>query len=659
MKNLVNDNLTIEKGGGLFIFGYEAYEGYKRRMEEDPKRGKVDAAASAILEATGIPAMHTIAVKKQKENEGQPGKAAVETMFEWTKAIIVGGVEYVIDKAKNIPKARQEFVDMRIAEMDANRRDRLSKEKHEQQKKYIYDELIKEGATSAGADRAVAALDRGDPTPLKNLKRVLKIKKGIKDEPVKEDKAVLKETLNKKVKAPVAIVTDMVKNEQPTVTAENGIGTKDDSDRTSAPSSAGVDSEPRNDAGEKVDAGAYGQGDRIVTKDGTEYEKKGSQWVKTGSNCGAYEPTDGKVKAPDASMAGGESVGQVAGAGHSGSKLNNADSDSYGKSSGLDWAQNINVTKSYQDGQRSKSKGKAKENLKNTGLTTSERLTAGEAEDQQQKGVITSQGMETNQNVGRVQQEGKSAQDANKIMSDTSIGTILAGGLMGGLSSGVATGLDNMFGTLGRGAGEQVSVKTGIQPPPPHGTGSSNGTGTSAGDGSSGGTGTATGTGTSGGTGASAGTGATNGSGTASGTDKPPQKVTMTYAGTFRGTTTVTAAFGKRGTLRCSYTASFRVTLHPNGTATGEQNGGAYTEFDEFGNGLSCSPVAAQSTYTGTHANGRVTLNRPNRSYSGQYTASTLTASGGGAGQMTLTGPRAGGKPASDRVSGSMSLRRQ
>lgn len=325
--------------------------------------------------------------------------------------------------------------------------------------------------------------------------------------------------------------------------------------------------------------------------------------------------------------------------------------------SGLEWAQNVNVSKSYQDSRRTKSKGK--ENLKIAGSTLSERVTAAEGEDQQQKGVITSQGKETDQSIGSTQREGKSARDANKIMSDTSIGTILAGGLMGGLSSGVATGLDNFFGTMGKGAGEQVSVKTGIQPPPPPGVGSSSGTGASAGDGSSGGAGTATGTRTSGGTGTSTGTGTASGSSTSSGTNDPPQNVTMTYAGTFSGTTTVTAAFGKRGTLRCPYTARFKVTLYPNGTATGEQHGGVFVEFDESGNGLSCSSVAAQFSYTGMHANGRVTLNRPNRSYSGQYTTSILTASGGGAGRMTLSGPRAGGKPASDKVSGSMSLSRQ
>lgn len=236
---------------------------------------------------------------------------------------------------------------------------------------------------------------------------------------------------------------------------------------------------------------------------------------------------------------------------------------------------------------------------------------------------------------------------------------------MGGLSAGVATGLDGFFGTLGKGAGDQVSVSTGIQPPPPPNTEPASGTGASTGTDSASGTGATTttansgGSGTSVGTGGSIGAGKSTGTGASSGTKNTQQNISMTYAGTFRGITTVTAAYGKKGSLRCTYTAQFRVTLHPNGSAAGEQNGGVYAEFDENGNGLSCRPVAAQSSYTGTHGNGRVTLTRPNRSYSGQYTTATLTASGGGSAQMTLTGPRAGGKPASDRVVGSMSLSRQ
>lgn len=221
---------------------------------------------------------------------------------------------------------------------------------------------------------------------------------------------------------------------------------------------------------------------------------------------------------------------------------------------------------------------------------------------------------------------------------------------MGGLSSGVATGLDSFFGTLGQGAGGQVSVSAGIQPPPSPKNESTGGTGSSAASGSASGAESATTTATTSGSGSSAGT--------ASGTNKIPP-VTAIYAGSFKGSATVTAGFGNGGKVQCSYTAQFKITLYPNGSASGVQNGGFMASFDEYGNGQSCKAAASQSSFTGTHGNGRVTLTAPNRSYSGQYTAATLTASGGGTGPMTLTGPKAGGKPATARVTGSMTLSRQ
>ncbi len=48
--------------------------------------------------------------------------------------------------------------------------------------------------------------------------------------------------------------------------------------------------EPKNDAGQKVNAGNYQSGDTIVTHDGTEYVNKDGEWQKTGNNYGPYDP---------------------------------------------------------------------------------------------------------------------------------------------------------------------------------------------------------------------------------------------------------------------------------------------------------------------------------------------------------------------------------
>ncbi len=186
--NLIKENLTIEKGGGLFIFGYEAYEGYKRRMEEDPKRSKLDAAGNATLEATGIPALHTIAIKTANEHKGEPEKAAIATAWNIAKAVTVGFVEYTIDKAKKITEFPNEFSEMRQEQMAKNRDVKRSEEEMKNQRKYIYDALIKEGASPVGASVAVEALEKGDGKPLHDLKANLKVKKEAKERAEKEAK---------------------------------------------------------------------------------------------------------------------------------------------------------------------------------------------------------------------------------------------------------------------------------------------------------------------------------------------------------------------------------------------------------------------------------------------------------------------------------------
>jgi hypothetical protein len=294
--------------------------------------------------------------------------------------------------------------------------------------------------------------------------------------------------------------------------------------------------------------------------------------------------------------------------------LSGSDPTKAGQTPGSEGMQDFNTAQSYHDSRRSHSKTKNQKDLQIAGSTQSERGTAADSDSQQKKGKIDSQGLETGQTISSTQQEGKKAQETSQIINQTSIGTILAGGLMGGLSSGVAIGLDAGFGTLGRGAGTQVSSNLGVLP-----NQTSN-----------------------------------PGSGNAPGGTNPTGGTSITYSGSMKGSATVTAGFGKGGKVSCSFTAQFQVTLNPNGSASGSQSGGFYASFDDSGNGISCTQYGMQSNYSGSHSNGRVTLTSSNRSYAGQFTATSLTASGGGSGPMTLTN----GKPATANVSGSMTLTR-
>jgi hypothetical protein len=322
-----------------------------------------------------------------------------------------------------------------------------------------------------------------------------------------------------------------------------------------------------------------------------------------------------------------------------------------GNPSGWEWAQNVNVSQSYQDARRTTSTAQGKTGLQNKGLTLSERAAAADSDDRQKQTVIASQGKATAQGISNVQQEGRTAQDTNRIVSQTAIGTVVAGGLMGGLSSGVATGLEGFFGTVGKGAGDQVSVKTGILPPSPTSPGSEPATGTASSPLNEGGAST--------GSTASEATVALTGTGTSTITKNASQNIKMTYTGTVTETSTSTAGYGKGGTLSCSHSASITVTLHADGYVTAKQSGDVVPSFDLNGNVDSCIPKTDVETYRGSHQNGNVTLKgtsgRVWYSYSGRYTATTLTASGGG--KKPWGGLK--GISATTNMTGSMSLKRQ
>jgi hypothetical protein len=322
-----------------------------------------------------------------------------------------------------------------------------------------------------------------------------------------------------------------------------------------------------------------------------------------------------------------------------------------GNPPGWEWAQNVNVSQSYQDGRRTTSNAQGKTGLQNRSLTLSERAAASESDDQQKQTVIASQGKVTAQGISNVQQEGRTAQDTNRIISQTALGTVVAGGLMGGLSSGVATGLEGFFGTVGQGAGTQASVNAGILPPSPSSQGSQTAPGTASSPLNEGGASTDST--------ASEATVALTGTGKSTITKHTTQNIKMIYTGTVTETSTSTASYGKRGTLNCSHTASITVTLHADGYVTAKQSGDVAPSFDLNGNADSCRPRKDAETYRGSHQNGNVTMkgtsSRVWYSYSGRYTATTLTASGGG--KQPWGGIK--GISGTTNMTGSMSLKRQ
>lgn len=78
------------------------------------------------------------------------------------------------------------------------------------------------------------------------------------------------------------------------------------------------DESPRKDAGEKVDAGRYQNGDRVVTSEGKEYENRGGTWVATGSNYGRYSPDGLRGAEPPTGESEDGGAAKTGGAGLSG-----------------------------------------------------------------------------------------------------------------------------------------------------------------------------------------------------------------------------------------------------------------------------------------------------------------------------------------------------
>jgi hypothetical protein len=140
--------------------------------------------------------------------------------------------------------------------------------------------------------------------------------------------------------------------------------------------------------------------------------------------------------------------------------------DPEGEKAGRDLAKNTNLTDSYQKDRSDKSSKETQQTQTAAGSTLSEKNVASHARNLIEQSKNTAQGKLTETAISQTRQESTQAQKTDQLEKNTAIGTILAGSLLGGLTSGVAIGLDNAFGTIGRGAGEQASISTGIKPKP-------------------------------------------------------------------------------------------------------------------------------------------------------------------------------------------------
>ena len=263
----------------------------------------------------------------------------------------------------------------------------------------------------------------------------------------------------------------------------------------------------------------------------------------------------------------------------------------------MELADKTNVTDSYSKERSRKSKKKAKEVRKTTKTTQQERELASLKKFLEEMAKAARQGAETDSAIAQTQKEHTTAEETARIEKQTAIGTILATGLYGGLSSGVAEGLNNLFGTIGKGAGQQVSSEMGIQPSPSPAPSPTPSPGPSP-------------------------------------TPSPQDPFPWTYSGRCGGTGKAKANWGSGGSVRCGLlSASSKVTLHAGGSATGQDSSGFHYTFSEFGVGEGCRPASYSHALKGSHSNGSVNITDSlSGKYSGSYNATSLNLSGGNSG---------------------------
>ncbi len=220
----------------------------------------------------------------------------------------------------------------------------------ERQKQENYDRLIRMGATP---EQAREALD-GPMGSVMKLVKELREKQEKEKEPPKEtakDKKQQQERDREKGKSEKIAKDDTGKQDKETRSEKDKI-TSDIFDTPEREPSDRQDfakqdkrepySGPVNDAGQRVDTGAYDEGDTVVTSDGTEWKKKDGQWAKTGNNYGPYTPDGLRGSEPAAGDAGGDSGIESSRGGSGlegftsdrGDRMNNHIKGSYGLMSG-------------------------------------------------------------------------------------------------------------------------------------------------------------------------------------------------------------------------------------------------------------------------------------------------------------------------------------
>jgi predicted RNA-binding Zn-ribbon protein involved in translation (DUF1610 family) len=261
--------------------------------ERDPE------AAKGSGRKIGPVAVDNVEIEEDKDGVGQrivdtfvgAGTAMKETLVDKPVGVVNDTVNDLMD-ATGIGSAKND------AERNAVEQNELADISNRQ----IYDRLIRDGATPEQAQKAVDGLARVNSTELRNLQRELKDRNAQKDQQAKDREGKDQKGKDgktgkdgKEPKEPKDPVKSIFGPREPKTSGRDDFAGGGKDGERSEPEPPQTPEEPaytgpQNDAGERVDAGRYEQGDRIITQDGTEWVNRDGNWEKTGDMYDSYPP---------------------------------------------------------------------------------------------------------------------------------------------------------------------------------------------------------------------------------------------------------------------------------------------------------------------------------------------------------------------------------
>jgi hypothetical protein len=267
------------------------------------------------------------------------------------------------------------------------------------------------------------------------------------------------------------------------------------------------------------------------------------------------------------------------------------------------------------------------------GITANERSNSANAANAANQIKINAQNQAAAYQAAQTANQNQTAESLNQIDREQS--AQMTDAIVGGFTSGVAQGVNTFGERVGQGAGVKISQSiTGNKPHSGEDKHNSDAQQQCETD-------------------ADCPAGTTCDQGTKTCTKQ--EGTAATYSGSWGGSITCTATFGKGGSGSCPYKGSMQLVFTPGGSVSGTSTGGYSISFKGDGSFEGCGSFGGSTGMSGSHSNGSFSATSGSgTSLSGSYTEGSATGTLSGGGPITLSK----GGTASCTKSASVSLSR-